>query len=93
MGDMLELGRQAEEFHRQAGVQIARICDAFVTVGRLSALAARWAVKFGLNKDRVFSCQDSQKAGSILFKILKPDCRDLILVKGSRLMKMEEVLR
>ncbi len=93
MGDMLELGRHAEEFHHQAGVEVARVCDAFIGVGKLAAVAARWAVKFGLNKNYVFSCQDSQKAGSLLFKTLKPDCRDLILVKGSRLMKMEEVLK
>ena len=92
MSDMLELGRSSEEFHRQAGIQIARVCDAFISVGKLAGIAARWAVKLGLNKDCVFSCQDSRKAGNMLFKILQPDSRDLILVKGSRLMKMERVL-
>ncbi len=93
MGDMLELGKRAEEFHRRAGIQIARICDAFIGVGRFSRFSARWARRSGLNKDCVFSCQDSRKAGDLLFKTLKPDRRDLILVKGSRLMKMEEVLK
>jgi UDP-N-acetylmuramoyl-tripeptide--D-alanyl-D-alanine ligase len=93
MGDMLELGKRAMEFHRRAGIQIARVCDAFISVGRFSQFAARWACKSGLDKDCVFSCQDSQKAGNLLFKTLKPDRRDLILVKGSRLMKMERVLK
>ncbi len=93
MGDMLELGASSEEFHRQAGIQIARTCDVFIGVGRFSQFAAHWACKSGLSKDRVFSCQDSQKAGNLLFKTLKPNHRDLILVKGSRLMKMEKVLR
>jgi UDP-N-acetylmuramoyl-tripeptide--D-alanyl-D-alanine ligase len=93
MGDMLELGQSSERFHRQAGIQIAHTCDIFISVGRLAQIAADWAVRLGLNKDCVFSCQDSQRAGNLLFKALKPDCRDLILVKGSRLMNMEEVLK
>ena len=90
---MLELGKYSEEFHLRAGNQIARVCDAFISVGRLARLSAYNAVKFGMNEDRVFSCQDSHQANRLLFKTLKPDSRDLILVKGSRLMKMEEVLQ
>lgn len=93
MGDMLELGSSSERFHCQAGTQIARICDAFISVGRLSRLAAHRAVKLGLSKDCVFSCSDSRGAGDLLFRTLKPNNRDLILVKGSRLMKMEEVFK
>ena len=92
MGDMLELGQSSQRFHRQAGIQIARTCDAFISVGRLAEISARWAVRLGLSKQRVFCCPDSRKAGNLLFKTIKPDCRDLILVKGSRLMNMEEVL-
>ena len=92
MGDMLELGKSSERFHRQAGIQIARACDAFISVGRLAGISARWAVKSGLGKERVFSCPDSGEAADLLFKRIKPDSRDLILVKGSRLMRMEKVL-
>jgi UDP-N-acetylmuramoyl-tripeptide--D-alanyl-D-alanine ligase len=93
MGDMLELGSSKELFHRQAGIQVARICDAFISVGGLSRLTAHWAVKGGLSKDCVFSCQTPPEAVSLLFRTIKPSCRDLILVKGSRLMKMEEVFK
>lgn len=92
MGDMLELGSSKEAFHRRAAIQIARTCDTFISVGSLSRLAANRAVKLGLSKESVFSCRDSREAGSLLFKTIKPDCRDLILVKGSRSMKMEEIL-
>lgn len=93
MGDMLELGKSAEGFHRQAGVQIARICDIFIGVGKLTQLTAHWAHRSGLSKDCVFTCQDSRQAASLLLKTIKPNHRDLILVKGSRLMKMEEVFK
>ena len=93
MGDMLELGKQAPEFHHQAGSNIAGVCDAFICVGGLAGFAARGAIESGLSRDCVFTCQDSRKAGELLFKSLKPNPKDLILVKGSRLMKMEEVLK
>jgi len=93
MGDMLELGKHAEEFHRQAGKQIARVCDAFIAVGQLAGIAAQWAVKYGLSKDCVLSCQDSEEGGSLLYEVFKPDPGDIILVKGSRLTRMERVLR
>jgi UDP-N-acetylmuramoyl-tripeptide--D-alanyl-D-alanine ligase len=91
MGDMLELGQSSERFHRQAGIQIARTCDAFISVGSMAQIAADWAVRLGLSQERVFSCPDSQTAGNLLFQTIRPDSRDLILVKGSRLMKMERV--
>jgi UDP-N-acetylmuramoyl-tripeptide--D-alanyl-D-alanine ligase len=93
MGDMLELGKSSERFHRQAGIQIARACDAFISVGKLAQISAQSAVKLGLSRKRVFSCPDSRQAGNLLFKTIKPDSRDLILVKGSRLMKMEEIFK
>jgi len=93
MGDMLELGESSDKLHRQAGIQIARICDVFISVGKLTQLSAIQAVRLGLSKDRVFTCEDSLQARKLLFKTIKPNCRDLILVKGSRLMKMEEVLK
>ncbi|MFC1658063.1 UDP-N-acetylmuramoyl-tripeptide--D-alanyl-D-alanine ligase [Candidatus Omnitrophota bacterium] len=93
MGDMLELGSSAERFHRNAGIQIAQTCDAFIGVGRLAQIAADWAVRLGLSRECVYSCRDSRRAGDLLFKRIKPQCRDLVLVKGSRLMKMEEVFK
>ncbi|MFH1578464.1 MAG: UDP-N-acetylmuramoyl-tripeptide--D-alanyl-D-alanine ligase [Candidatus Omnitrophota bacterium] len=92
MGDMLELGKTAARFHRQIGKQIASSCDAFIGVGKFSRLAARQALKCGLDKTCVFTCCDSKEARKLLFKTLKPNRGDLILVKGSRLMKMQEVI-
>ncbi len=92
MSDMLELGRSTERFHLQAGFQIARVCDAFISVGKFAELTARQAIRFGLRKKYVLNCESSSKAKELLFKIIKPTAHDLILVKGSRFMRMEEVL-
>ena len=91
MGDMLELGSSSRFFHRQAGRQVARVCDAFITVGRLSRLAAEEAKKSGLRDTNIFICKNSRQARKTLFSKISPQKGDIVLVKGSRLMRMEEV--
>jgi len=93
MGDMYELGRSKEAFHRQAGMALCGICDVFLGAGRLSKLAAQSAEKAGFSAKNIFTCQNSLQARDILFSRINPDKNDIILVKGSRKMKMEEVLK
>jgi UDP-N-acetylmuramoyl-tripeptide--D-alanyl-D-alanine ligase len=91
MGDMLELGSSKELLHRQAGKKAAKVCDVLITVGNLSRIAADMAKKSGFNTKNIFSCESALQAREILFKIISPVSEDVILVKGSRSMKMEEV--
>jgi UDP-N-acetylmuramoyl-tripeptide--D-alanyl-D-alanine ligase len=91
MGDMLELGKNSKIFHYQAGRQAAKVCDKFIAVGKLSRLAMDAAGRSGLNKKDMFSCAKSWQARKILFKYIAPGKDDIILVKGSRAMKMEEI--
>jgi UDP-N-acetylmuramoyl-tripeptide--D-alanyl-D-alanine ligase len=93
MGDMCELGRNEKGFHRQAGRHISGICDVFLGVGRLVKLAADSARETGLSSKNIFTCADSLQARKILFQRINPGKNDIILVKGSRKMRMEEVLR
>lgn len=92
MGDMLELGRQKELLHRQIARSITNTCDVLVAVGGLARLTAEAAENLGFKKHNIFCCADSQKARELLLKKISPGRDDLILVKGSRSMKMEEVL-
>lgn len=91
MGDMLELGDKAALHHRQAGKKAAGVCDYFVAVGRLSVSAAKTARQSGMAEKDVFCCSDSSRARDVLFKKITPAAGDIVLVKGSRAMKMEEV--
>lgn len=91
MGDMLELGSNKESFHRKAGAEIARICDAFIGVGDLSKKAAQTICQSGFSKQSAFTCDSAQEARDILFKRLDAKPGDVVLVKGSRSMKMEEI--
>jgi len=93
MGDMLELGKHRELFHRQAGRQAALACDALITVGRLSGLSAQAARDAGFCASNIFSCENSRQAREILFSNISPARDDIVLVKGSRRMRMEEVFR
>jgi len=93
MGDMMELGRHKEQFHRQAGRQIALACDTLITVGKLSGLAAGVAGTLGLSRQNIFSCEFIDQARDILFKRISPRKGDIILVKGSRAMTMERIFR
>ncbi len=93
MGDMLELGDESENYHSEAGKSAAGICDVFITVGKLSKKAADAAITNSLDRDCVFSCNSSREANKILFNKIIPDENDIVLVKGSRMMKMEEVFK
>jgi UDP-N-acetylmuramoyl-tripeptide--D-alanyl-D-alanine ligase len=93
MGDMLELGSRSRFFHRKAGTELAGICDIFVGVGKMTHLAAERAREAGLERGNIFTCNSSLEARDILYKIILPKKEDVVLVKGSRSMRMEEVLK
>ena len=91
MGDMMELGVDKEEFHYEAGKQIARVCDKFITVGKLSKVAADAARHSGFDTSNLFSCGSVEEARELLFSKISPKKEDVVLVKGSRAMKMEKI--
>jgi UDP-N-acetylmuramoyl-tripeptide--D-alanyl-D-alanine ligase len=91
MGDMLELGKNEGSIHERAGMNLKDYCDVFVAVGRLAQLAARSAEENGFKKENIFICADSRLAKEILKSTVKAGPKDLILVKGSRMMKMEGI--
>jgi UDP-N-acetylmuramoyl-tripeptide--D-alanyl-D-alanine ligase len=92
MGDMLELGNAGVLFHRRAGLQAARACDLFISVGKLAKSAAESAWRNGLKKKNIFSCNSNQEASHILYQEISPGPDDIVLIKGSRAMKLEELL-
>lgn len=90
MGDMLELGGKEKAFHCQAGRDAARVSDVMIFTGRLCRFAAEEALRSSALK-KIFICRDSSEARKVLFKKVIPESRDIILVKGSRLMRMEYI--
>lgn len=91
LGDMLELGEGAAEGHRRVGAAAARHGVALlVTVGELSRHTAEGARGTGLPAGSVVACGDKEQALQVLHRELRPG--DVVLVKGSRGMHMEEIV-
>ena len=88
LGDMLELGPDEEKFHADAGEQVARNqFDILITSGPLSRHMGKSAEKRGLT---VHTTGSSEEAAEKVAAIAQAG--DLIIVKGSRGMKMERVV-
>ena len=91
LGDMLELGAREREFHLEAGRTAALSgWDLLVTVGPLAALMADGAGAAGLDRARIAAFADSEEAARALPGLVAAG--DLVLVKGSRGVKMERIV-
>jgi UDP-N-acetylmuramoyl-tripeptide--D-alanyl-D-alanine ligase len=89
LGDMLELGALSEEAHRDAGRAVAALpADELVGFGRTAALAVEAARAAGLAEAHHTTTFEATVAH--LLKRLTPG--DVVLVKGSRGMRMERVV-
>ena len=91
LGEMLELGRWAEDLHRDAGSYAAR-CGISVLVGIRGVAQAlvSGAVDAGLRKDAAYFFEDPAEAGRWLCGVVEPG--DAILFKGSRGTRVEKAL-
>jgi UDP-N-acetylmuramoyl-tripeptide--D-alanyl-D-alanine ligase len=89
-GDMLELGPEAERWHRRIGERIGRMgVERLCAAGALAAAVAAGAREAGLPPDRIFT-GTRQEIEADLGRRLQPG--DWVLVKGSRGMAMEKVV-
>lgn len=88
MGDMLELGAASKRLHIQAIEDAAKVCDNLIIVGRINGLSLKDA---RLLRNNVISCKTSSQAKKILLNKIIVEPGDIVLVKGSRMMRMEEV--
>ncbi|SHF42236.1 UDP-N-acetylmuramoyl-tripeptide--D-alanyl-D-alanine ligase [Desulforamulus putei DSM 12395] len=92
LGNMFELGELEQPGHREVGEAAAGLqVDYLVTVGHLAQWIAEGGLKGGLSPERVRQCENNQQAMEILKEILQTG--DTILVKGSRGMRMEEIVK
>lgn len=92
LGDMLELGFHAEEGHSRVGrAAFQNKVDLLVTVGRHSVHTVAGALESGLDKSKAFHFDDNAGALRFLTSIVLKG--DTVLVKGSRGMGMEQLVR
>jgi UDP-N-acetylmuramoyl-tripeptide--D-alanyl-D-alanine ligase len=89
LGEMRELGNETQRGHEEVGEEAAALgVDQLIGIGEMGGIISRAAKKAGLEKsDNVGS---TSEAAEVLIDIAEPG--DLILVKGSRLARTEEVI-
>ena len=91
LADMLELGKKSVDFHRQVGSKAAELgIDLLLTVGQLARHIAQGAMQAGMDADCVRTFENSQQVSHYLLQNLRAG--DVVLVKGSRKMKTEEIV-
>lgn len=93
LGDMLELGEKADFYHREIGKEAAKLSiDILITVGPGGKIIARSSREEGMAEESIFSFEKNEKLNLAkkLLSLTTPG--DFILLKGSRDMKMEEIL-
>jgi len=90
-GDMLELGRESERFHKMIGESIARSgIEGLVTFGEMSKHTFSRARALGMRQDRLWHCSTHDEIAGLIRRFVRKG--DVVLVKGSRGMGMEKVL-
>jgi UDP-N-acetylmuramoyl-tripeptide--D-alanyl-D-alanine ligase len=89
LGDMLELGELEEEYHREVGRYLGDKVDQLFTLGSLARFIAEGASE-KLEPNNIHAYTDKMELIDMLKSVLQT--KDAVLVKGSRGMKLEEVV-
>lgn len=88
LGDMLELGPLEEEGHRIVGGRAAEVVAGLVAVGTRGRWIGEAAREAGL--ENTWFAPDNNTAIELVRRMLQPG--DVILIKGSRGARMEEIV-
>ncbi|TCS84417.1 UDP-N-acetylmuramoyl-tripeptide--D-alanyl-D-alanine ligase [Tepidibacillus fermentans] len=92
LGDMFELGEQAEYYHQEIGQLCASLkLDLLVTTGQLGRLIASSAIEHGMEKRHVYHFENVDEIAPFINQHSDPD--SIILVKASRGMHLERVVQ
>jgi UDP-N-acetylmuramoyl-tripeptide--D-alanyl-D-alanine ligase len=90
LGEMRELGVESERGHREVGETAASLgVDQLITVGDTAEMIAQAARAAGLEK--VSAVRSTDEAAELIGEIAGPG--DLVLIKGSRAARTEEVIK
>ena len=91
LGDMFEMGSFAEAGHRQVGKDASENADVLIAVGKDAKFMVEEAIANGMNKENTYHFETKEEAMENFKNILQKG--DVILVKASRGMHLEEVVK
>jgi len=93
LGDMYELGDYETEGHKIVGQRARYVADLIVAVGQLGRLIGEEALRAGMSPDTVYLVETNAQAVDLLLELTQTGLGDdRLLVKGSRGMKMEDIV-
>jgi UDP-N-acetylmuramoyl-tripeptide--D-alanyl-D-alanine ligase len=90
LGDMLELGQYEVAGHEKVGARVAEVADELIVIGQRARIIASAARQCGFPSARITELEDSSQAILVLQDHLKNG--DVVLVKGSRGMHMDNIV-
>lgn len=90
LGDMLELGQYERHGHELVGIRASEVVTDLVTLGERGRIIADVACKAGLPANRITVLETTEQAIEYLRQHLTP--QDVVLVKGSRGMRMDRIV-
>ncbi len=91
LADMLELGADAAHWHASIGACAAKLdLDGLVAVGNHASDLLAGARQAGMQSEQLAQCDELDVVAAVLGCWLEPG--DVVLVKGSRSMRMERVV-
>ncbi len=92
-GDMAELGHDAAELHREMGRQVVQKAgaDLLIACGQYAHEVAAAARTAGLPSARSLAIREVDQSVELVCNAIQPG--DVVLVKGSRMMRMERVVQ
>lgn len=97
LGDMLELGSDAADAHAEIGRQVAALgYDQLFVVGTFADKVCRAAIARGMEESKTHLCPARADVAEQLYTEMvqaRITSGDWLLVKGSRGMRMEEILQ
>src|SRR2546430_2316551 len=89
LGEMRELGKETQRGHEEVGEAAASFgIDHLIGIGEMGEIISRAAKKAGLEKSETVG--STSAAAELLGQIAEPG--DLVLIKGSRLARTEDVI-
>ena len=91
LGDMLELGEDAQMLHQALGERVAQVADVLIAVGRHGEQLEAGAVKGGMRKEQIHKVDHVEAAIELMKNCHRTG--DRLLVKGSRGVQLDRLVQ